>query len=78
MPRVWAITISDPGYGAYRRIQNAGSVAEEMLKIGEPVEAARIYNDVLSDDEALAFAANFGGRTIANGWNRTCTGRSPA
>jgi tetratricopeptide (TPR) repeat protein len=51
----------DPGYGAYRRMQSAGSVAEEMLKIGEPIEAARIYNDILSDDEALALAANFGG-----------------
>ena len=32
----------DPGYRAYRRVENASSIAEELLKVGEPVEAADI------------------------------------
>jgi tetratricopeptide (TPR) repeat protein len=56
---------NNPGYGGgyweWQTVQNRISVAQEMLKGGDAVEALRIYNELLADRETLEQAAQFNG-----------------
>ncbi len=57
---------TDPGYGGgywqYRIVQNKLSVAYEMQRTGNTIEAVRIYNALLADKETLDQAnQNYGG-----------------
>src|SRR5205823_6116295 len=52
----------DPGYAAYRKINNRNAVADILLGLGYPVDAARLYNDILNDTEAMENAARWGER----------------
>jgi tetratricopeptide (TPR) repeat protein len=49
----------DPGYNAYRRINNAISVASYFQQQDEPVEAVRIYNELLADRDTLSAANRY-------------------
>ena len=55
----------DPGYGGgywqYRTIQNKLSIAQEMQRIGDTIEAVRIYNQLLADKDSLIMANQYGG-----------------
>jgi tetratricopeptide (TPR) repeat protein len=56
---------NNPGYGGgyweWQIVQNRISVAQEMLKSGDVVEAVRIYNELLADREVLETASQWGG-----------------
>lgn len=55
----------DPGYGGgywqYRQVRNGISVAQELLRVGDPVEAVRVYNQLLTDREVLDLANQYYG-----------------
>jgi tetratricopeptide (TPR) repeat protein len=56
---------SDPGYGGgywqYRIVQNRLSIADELQRLGETVEAVRIYNRLLADQTMLDQASQYYG-----------------
>src|SRR5439155_6199040 len=45
----------------YQQIQNGFSIAQEIARAGDPVEAVRIYNRLLADKESLEQANQYGG-----------------
>ena len=51
----------DPGYAAYRRCTGGMAVADELLSLGYPVDAMRIFNELLPQgaDQAMQM---YGGR----------------
>jgi tetratricopeptide (TPR) repeat protein len=51
----------DYQYSSYQRVQTLMSVGELLLKLGYPVDAARIYNDALSDDERMQAVEQWSG-----------------
>src|SRR5262249_17237521 len=51
----------DPGYGAYQKINTLNAIGDQLLELGYPVDAVRLYNDVLSDTGRLAQANRFSG-----------------
>jgi hypothetical protein len=57
----------DPGYSAYRKINNRNAVADILLGLGYPVDAGRLYNDLLNDTEAMEAAARWGERMEGQG-----------
>src|SRR5207248_10305067 len=56
---------NDPGYNGgywqYRVAEDGIAVAQELLTMGEPVEAVRVYNRLLTDKDALDQANQYGG-----------------
>ena len=52
----------DPGYAAYRRCTGGMAIAEELLSLGYPVDAVRIFNELLADKEAHQAMQMYGGR----------------
>ncbi|HTU17039.1 MAG TPA: DUF1583 domain-containing protein [Gemmataceae bacterium] len=51
----------DPGYAAYRRIQNMSSLANGLTEMGYPIDALRLCSELLDDSETLEAAARFNG-----------------
>ena len=51
----------DPQYAAYRKIEQLGSLGTQLVELGYPVDAIRIYSEVLDNDEVMQAAQRFGG-----------------
>jgi tetratricopeptide (TPR) repeat protein len=51
----------DPGYDAYWRINSSTQVANDLLEMGYPLDALRLYNELLQDEEVFTMAQNWGG-----------------
>jgi tetratricopeptide (TPR) repeat protein len=49
------------GYWQYRQVSNKISVANELLRVGEPVEAVRLFNELLADRDMLNQANQYYG-----------------
>ena len=43
----------DYSYSLYRRAEQLQAAGDLLLRLGYPVDAARLYNEVLSDEETL-------------------------
>ncbi len=54
----------DQGYGAFRRIQAALGVAQFFMEEETPVEAVRVYNDLLAEKETLIAADRYFGQNM--------------
>jgi tetratricopeptide (TPR) repeat protein len=53
----------DPQYAAYRRINDLNSIGTQLLELGYPADAVRVFNEVLGDDERLQLVRQwYGGR----------------
>jgi tetratricopeptide (TPR) repeat protein len=57
---------SDPGYGGnywyYRIVESKIGIAQDLQRLGETIEAVRLYNQLLADKETLSLANQvFGG-----------------
>ncbi|HTK75342.1 MAG TPA: tetratricopeptide repeat protein, partial [Gemmataceae bacterium] len=50
-----------PGYVQYQTVSSGISVAQEMMRVGDPVEAVRVYSQLLADRETLEQAALYRG-----------------
>jgi tetratricopeptide (TPR) repeat protein len=48
-----------PDYAASRRLSELNAIASQFLQSGHPVEALRVYNDVLSDAARLELASRW-------------------
>ncbi|HEV8062836.1 MAG TPA: hypothetical protein VGP68_23355, partial [Gemmataceae bacterium] len=51
----------NPGYWEYQVAQQKITIAQDMLRSGDPVGAIRIYNQLLAEKEKLEEAAQWGG-----------------
>ena len=51
----------DPAYATYRRIESLSSIGRELIDLGYPADAVPLYNEALSDPEALRMVARFYG-----------------
>lgn len=49
------------GYMQYRMVSSVVNAGQELVRIGEPVEAVRIYNQILSDPDILNQAKQYSG-----------------
>ncbi len=71
----------DPGYATYRRFSSHNAIASELLNMGYPVDAVRIYNELLADKEAPEHLSRFGGpeyiEMAAQGMKRALTRIKP-
>jgi tetratricopeptide (TPR) repeat protein len=54
---------SDPGYQAYRRINDMSFIAGELLTSGFPADAVRVYNDLLASPEDIQAAQRYFGNS---------------
>ncbi|MCC7336239.1 MAG: DUF1583 domain-containing protein [Pirellulaceae bacterium] len=48
----------DPSYAAYQRIENSTWAAEQLVKMNFPVDAMKLYRDLLDQPEELILASN--------------------
>ncbi len=46
----------DPHYAAYRKIENLNAVGTQLIDLGYPADAVRVYNQLLSDPNQLQVA----------------------
>ncbi|MCI0457302.1 MAG: tetratricopeptide repeat protein, partial [Gemmataceae bacterium] len=51
----------DPGYSMYRRLNSMNTIGTQLVQLGFPADAVRIYNEILGDQEALQVAQHWGG-----------------
>jgi tetratricopeptide (TPR) repeat protein len=51
----------DPEYSAYRRVQRLSTIGQQLLQLGYPIDAVRIYSELLGDEATLNTAQRFGG-----------------
>ena len=54
-------SLHNPGYGEYQELRNAEAVASELLKMGAPIDAFRLYNEALADSSKFEAAQRWGG-----------------
>lgn len=55
--------VYDPGYSAYRKVNTAIFLAGQFNSIGRPVDAIRLYNDILGNPQLLDTAKQWYGNT---------------
>lgn len=71
----------DADYEAYRYINNMNAIASQLLELGYPVDAVRLFNDVLSDQERLQTASRWNGeymkRQAQDGLSQALQGIKP-
>jgi tetratricopeptide (TPR) repeat protein len=49
----------DPGYAAYRRIENTTALANSFTEMGYPIDALRLCSELLDDHETLEMATTW-------------------
>ena len=49
---------NDPSYAAYSRIQNLSAIGQQLIDLGYPLDAARMFNDLLADQSTFELAQN--------------------
>lgn len=49
------------GYWEYRQIQDGIAIAQDFVRIGDPIEAIRVYQDLLSNRERIQIASTYYG-----------------
>ncbi len=54
----------DAQYGSYMKIQNSKWAASKLMELGFPVDAAKLYRELMSDTKSIEMAANFGGNGV--------------
>ncbi|MBI3863250.1 MAG: DUF1583 domain-containing protein, partial [Planctomycetia bacterium] len=52
---------NDPGYVAYRKIEQASSLGTQLVDLGYPIEAIRVMSDVLDNEEIVGASQQYGG-----------------
>ena len=50
----------DPNYAAYQKIEQVGSLGTQLVELGYPIDAIRLYSEVLDNDEVMQAAKQFG------------------
>lgn len=55
----------DPQYMAYQRLSNVHSAGSQLIQLGYPIDALRLYREVLGNDQMLQTSQRFGGDHLA-------------